>query len=218
MDTQAFITRVDALVAKAEQVLATHRQPPPGHLTSNTLDAGAFSEWQTQSLWFLTSVLGAEHVYSARFAAEVTMRSGSDVRTGTGILRAVREDLAAGYLMRVESLVAAEVFSGFAEMAAHLLEAGYKDPAASLVGAVLENGLGRIAAGAGITVRSRDDLSSFNQKCADAGIYTRLVQKKIQVWTDIRNYADHGQFDAYAVSDVQEMLHGVTAFLADHPA
>ena len=43
-----------------------------------------------------------------------------------GALRALRRDYDAGYLFKVQSLVRAEVFADFLEMAEHLLEQGYK--------------------------------------------------------------------------------------------
>ena len=99
-------------------------------------------------------------------------------------------------------------------MAEHLLESDYKDPAASLCGAVLEDGLRKIAMKKGIKIKSNNDLNSLNDKCANGGVYNRLIQKKIKVWIEIRNKADHGQFNEYSEKDVQEMLKGVRDFLA----
>ena len=101
-------------------------------------------------------------------------------------------------------------------MAGHLVDSGYKDPAASLCGAVLEEGLRRIATNKGENVRERDDLSSLNQKLAAKGVYSRLVQKRLAVWTDVRNAADHGKFSDYSKADVAEMHQGVSSFLAQH--
>ena len=99
-------------------------------------------------------------------------------------------------------------------MAEYLLENGYKNPAASLCGAVLEDGLRKIAIKEGIKVKSSDDLNSLNDKCANGEVYNRLMQKKIKVWIDIRNKADHGQFNEYSEKDVNEMLKGVMDFLS----
>jgi len=140
------------------------------------------------------------------------------VSYGQGILRAVKEDVELGYLARVRALITADVFSDFLEMADHLLDAGYKDPAASLVGAVLEDGLRTVARDHHITVKSRDDLASLTARCADANVFSRLVQKKIQVWIGVRNHADHGEFGEYSDSDVRDMLSGVRDFLAVHIA
>ena len=95
------------------------------------------------------------------------------------------------------------------------MQAGYKDAAASITGAVLEDGLRRIASAKQISIKNSDDLSTLNHKLADAQIYNRLMQKKIQVWNDIRNNAAHGKFAEYRPEDVKEMIVGVQAFLAD---
>ena len=65
-------------------------------------------------------------------------------------------------------------------MARHLLDAGYVHPAASLIGAVLENGLRQIASASGVNVKTSDDISALDTKLADAEIYSRLVQKRVR--------------------------------------
>ena len=213
---ERLLSRLDELITKADQVLATHKPNPPNVIGFPTLDSAAFTGWQAQSLAFLRSLLGDDHVYVERFRSNVDQGFQGSVEAGKGILAAVREDVALGYLLRVKALVAAEVFSDFVEMGEHLLDAGYKDPAASLAGAVLENGLRQIATEHGIKLKAKEDLSSLNSKCAQAGLYNRLTQKKLQVWTDVRNHADHGEFDQYTESDVRAMLAGVTDFLGTH--
>jgi hypothetical protein len=116
-------------------------------------------------------------------------------------------------LISFRKLVTAEVFSDFLDMAEHLLANGYKDPSASLIGAVLEIGLRDIASGNELKVGARDDLTALNNRLAEAAVYSRLVQKSINVWIAIRNYADHGQFEQYAAEDVKSMHTGVREFL-----
>jgi len=53
------------------------------------------------------------------------------------------------------------------------------DASALLTGAVLEDGLLRIANTNSIKVKSNDDLGSLNKKLADSQVYTRLIQKQI---------------------------------------
>jgi hypothetical protein len=101
-------------------------------------------------------------------------------------------------------------------MAEYLLSEGYKDPSASLIGAVLEDGLRRICSSHGVALSSREDISSLNKKLADVNVYNRLLQKKIQVWNNIRNNADHGRFVEYKVDDVSEMLKGVRHFFEQY--
>ena len=214
--TQRFKVRVERLLAKGTSVLATHSPNPPNVIGFPTLDPSSFAEWRTQSLSLLTNLLGAEHVYLTSFDQEVDRGFTSSVKAGIGILTAVGEDLEDGYLTEVRTLVSAEVFQDFLEMAEHLLNRGYKDPAASLCGAVLEEGLRRLATNRDLKVGERDNLGALNQKLAAGGVYTRLIQKRLAVWTDVRNLADHGKFSEYSEQDVADMHKGVSSFLAHH--
>lgn len=208
------IARLGQLIERGDQVIATHRPNPPGVIGFPTLDSGAFSEWQTQSLSFLTRLLGPGDTYVETFKEEVDKGFASSVKQGQGILRAVREDVELGYLTNVRTLVAAEVFSDFLEMARHLLDAGYIHPAASLIGAVLENGLRQMAAASKVNVKTSDDLSALDGKLADAEVYSRLIQKRVRVWMDVRNHADHGQFEKITERDVRDMFEGVSSLLS----
>ena len=108
------------------------------------------------------------------------------------------------------------IFTDFLDMAKHLLEAEYKDPSASLVGAVLEDGLRKICEIHSVQVKGSDDIGALNTKLADKEVYNRLVQKQIQAWKAIRNSADHGKFDDYKKEDVAAMLQGVQRFLTEN--
>ena len=62
-----------------------------------------------------------------------------------GILKAVEHDINTGMLLNFRSLLQAEIFSDFLEMAEHLLREGYKDAAAVILGTVLEDSLRKIS-------------------------------------------------------------------------
>ena len=209
--------RAIALINKASQVLATDTPNPEGVFGFPTLAGQEYANWRSQSLVFLTDLLGPDHVYTNDFR-EKTMDSAytTSAEAGRGILQAVLEDIDQGFIETVRQLIAAELFYDFFEQAEHLLESGYKAPAASLAGAVLENGLRSIAHRNGIQVREKEDLSTLNKKLADKEVYNRLVQRKAQVWTDVRNLADHGKFDEFSEKDVRNLIEGAQSFLADH--
>ena len=90
------ISRVDQLIAKGDATLRTHRPNPPNVIGFPTLDSGAFSAWQTQSLAFLHSLFGNVHPYVDHFKTKVTKGFRSSTQAGIGILQSVREDLANG--------------------------------------------------------------------------------------------------------------------------
>ena len=125
------------------------------------------------------------------------------------------EDIEQGFIDTIRQLLTAEVFADLLDQATHLLESGYKAPAASLVGAVLEDGLRRIATSGGVDVKATDNLSSLNHKLASKGIFNRLTQKKVQVWTEVRNNADHGYFDEFNEQDVEDLINGAGALLSE---
>ena len=45
-------------------------------------------------------------------------------------------------------------------------------------------------------------------------VYNRLRQKQIAVWIDVRNAADHGNFDDFTNSDVVDLIKGVRHLLS----
>ena len=210
-------SRAIALVKKGDAVISTHQPNPPGVIGFPTLNTQEYINWRSQSLAFLTDLLGPEHIYTSSFMKN-TGGSGYKESTlaGIGVLQAVLEDIEQDFITTVRQLITAEVFADLFDQAAHLLDSGYKAPAASLAGAVLENGLRTIATDKGVSLTAKDNLSSLNQKLAQKGIYTRLTQKKIHVWTDIRNDADHGQFDQIIDQDVDNLIKGAQSLLSDY--
>ena len=139
------------------------------------------------------------------------------MRNKVGALRALRRDYDAGYLSSVQSLVRAEVFADFLEMAEHLLGQGYKDPCAVLVGGVLEDHLRSLCQGRGIPLQMSGKpkkADSMNNDLASAGVYSKLDQKNVTAWLDLRNKAAHAQYGEYNADQVQNLLTGVREFAA----
>jgi len=180
------------------------------------VDTGLVQQWRTSSLAFLNATLGSDNVHYREFEERCKWSQRHEAERGLAILRAAREDIAGGYLQKVETLVSASVFNDFLEMAEHLLDNGYKDPAASLIGAVLEDGLRRMCVTNTLPVKSGDNISSLNQKLADNEVYNRLQQREIEVWNKLRDCADHGRFDQYESDNVKDMLAGVQKFLSNY--
>ena len=98
MTRQNSLERLDQLIEKGKTVLATHQPNPTGIIGFPTLSAGAFAEWRTQAQACLGSLLGEGHVYVESFKSQVQQGYYGTVEAGLGILRAAREDLAAGDL------------------------------------------------------------------------------------------------------------------------
>jgi len=216
MATNRILGRLDSLIDMGEKVLATRHREPGVITVDDYVEGSSFQQWRTSSLAFLNVVLGSSSIHYRDFEERCKWSWHGDTQRGLAVLRAAKDDIEGGYLQKVEALVSASVFSDFLEMAEYLLDNGYKDPSASLIGAVLEDGLRRICISNGITLKAREDISSLNQKLAQKQVYNPLQQKQIQVWNDIRNNADHGHFDEYSNENVEDMLEGVRKFLANY--
>lgn len=212
--------RLAAMLEKAGSLLQTFKPPPDNFIGfEGWVNSELFAEWRTQSLVLLRQCLGSGHGYTRSFEEGTEKPSvPSSVKKGIGVLRAAAEDLANGFLFDARSLIEAEVFSDFLEMAQHLLDSGYKDPAASLAGAVLEDGLRRVASAASVTFKKSDGIDSLNTSLAKAGIYNKLTQSKVDTWRLIRNAADHGNFGEYTADDVRDMVSGTQDLLGRHLA
>jgi hypothetical protein len=138
-----------------------------------------------------------------------------------GNLRALRAAYDSGYLETVAELVHAEMFADFLEMAEYLLSGGYKDPAAVLGGSVLEERLRQLAIKHNIPIDTggkpkKADL--LNSELTAAGVYSKLDQKSVTAWLDLRNKAAHGKYAEYSNEQVQLLLQSVRDFTARLPA
>jgi hypothetical protein len=133
-----------------------------------------------------------------------------------GALRALRRDYDAGYLVTVQSLVRAEVFVDFLEMAQHLMQQGYKDPAAVLIGSVLEDHLRVLCNNRQIPTHvagKPKKADSMNSDLSGGAVYSKLDQKNVTAWLDLRNKAAHGRYSEYTPEQVRNMLAGVQEFM-----
>ena len=206
-DAEVFAARVDALVASGNAI-------PVKRDGGSYARFGPFQGWRTQVLSWLGRTIGAEDVYCREFG-RLTDRTGEhNLRAGIAVLESLASDARAGYLDDLREQVAAAVFTDLLDMAQHLVEESFKDPAASLTGAVLEDSLRRMLVKRGVALRPGVNLNELNDMCVKHGAYGRVAQGQVNGWRVIRNATDHGNFDEYTLADVRSMLQGVRDFLA----
>lgn len=101
-----------------------------------------------------------------------------------------------------------------------MLDEGYKDACAVILGAVLEDTLRKIAEANSIPVTNQKGkpltIDPLNIEVSKQGVYGPLVQKQVTSWANLRNDAAHGHFDKYDESQVKHMLLFVQKFCADY--
>ena len=137
-----------------------------------------------------------------------------------GIAKGVQSDIRSGLLRDLRALAQAEVFADFLEMAEHLLDTGYKDAAAVLLGGVLEDSLRRLGAKHSVELTAQGGrpltLDPINVALAKVDAYGPLVQKQVTSWANLRNDAAHGHYGKYDEGDVRQMLLFVQKFCSDY--
>jgi hypothetical protein len=152
---------------------------------------------------------------------DVLKRYGPDnsvvIPLAAGIVESLRSAYQRGALESVSQLVRADLFGDFLEMSDHLLNEGYKDAAAVMVGGVLEEHLRKLCDACSISTEKggkAKKADTLNAELAAAGAYNKLDQKNATAWLDLRNKAAHGHYGEYTADQVKNMLAGVRTFLA----
>jgi hypothetical protein len=143
-----------------------------------------------------------------------------------GVLQSIKFDIENNMLRSFEELINANLFSDFLEMAEHLLEENYKDPAAVIIGSTLEEHIRKLAQKNGISIELPDAKGNLKPKKADAlnselaaaNAYTKLDQKNVTSWLGLRNEAAHGNYNNYTKQQVELFLQSVRDFITRNPA
>jgi len=95
------LEKVDSLIDKGNGVLASHRSPPSGVIGFPTCDSGLFATWKTQSLAFLEKQFSSTSPYYLEFQDKVKQAYTGSIRTGIGVLVAVKEEIDSGEISTV---------------------------------------------------------------------------------------------------------------------
>lgn len=185
------------------------------------LEDKLFSKWFSQTATCLTDIFGEDHSYTKNFKSTCSRPNMPNVDGGIGILTAAKEDIDNGHLNGLFGIISSEIFSDFLEMADHLLQEKYKDPAAIVIGISLEVHLKGLCKKNGIDTFIIDHngntkhkkASILNSDLCKAGIYNKLEEKLVTAWLDLRNKAAHGQFVEYTIDQVNNMYLSVTDFI-----
>jgi hypothetical protein len=179
--------------------------------------------WRVSALSVVAQLTGETSEYYTSLAVLAKLDQTPDRRPWSpqrpiNILKRVRDDYAKGYLRDLRELAAAEVFTDFLDMADYLHTKGYHIPAASLSGAVVEESLRRLHLKQVGPWQGDSSISKLNNGLYKADVYGLAVFRQVQVWGDIRNDADHGDFGKVDPGAVKAMVSGIRDFIAKHEA
>ncbi len=186
-----------------------------GPMATTKYDVELYAELKNSTKSLVLKLYGNEHPFYLDLNKSLTNFGGAD--NAKGILNAIKLEIKDGFILSIRDLVSGEVFSDFIEMAEYFLKEKYKDPAAVIIGSVLENRLRSLMSANNIDTLDQKGkpkkASSLNDELYKADIYGKLDQKSIVAWLDLRNQAAHGHYTEYNQQQVEMMLNYVRDFI-----
>lgn len=165
-----------------------------------------------------------------RFAPRSSVYFQSTSKVGLGsigkVAKALRSDYAKGYLSEISEIIHADVFSDFIEAAEHLLEQGFKDPAAVMIGGVLENHLRQLCTKNGIVIEMAKNnggteskkSETLNTELRTLGVYDANRQKQVTSMLALRNSAAHAKYNDHDQARIVLYAAEVRNFISSFPA
>jgi hypothetical protein len=162
------------------------------------------------------------YAHTAALMADNRVHSGTRLAELAATARALRDDIAAGWLASVVELAHADTYAGYLEMAEGLHSQGYKDAAAVIAGTSLEVHLKALATKHGISLKAPNGgpkkMDAVNAELKAAGVYNAIENKQVTAWLGIRNSAAHGVYGDYDKAAVMGLIEGASNFAVKYPA
>jgi hypothetical protein len=226
--------RFDELIAEGQALVNSIAVTPPGRrgnvvvmYTTYNWDPQRLARWKTNCLTLLEPFVGPGNIGKQVETIAKATGEKPKVQAALGVLEALRDDFDKGFLDDLAAKIEAEVAADYMGQAEGLLREGQKGkndhvPAAVLSGAILEKALRSLCDQQEPkvpTVTSKGDAKTLNPLIDDlrkAGVFNELKAKQLRSWADIRNKAAHGEFDQFTRGDVEQMVQGISNFLADY--
>lgn len=179
----------------------------------------------TRVITAVQRITGVNSTYSKEVQRILTTTPQLHIHTTSiiGVAKALRQDIEEGVVLQgLAEIAQAEIFSDYLEMAIHLLESGYKDPASVIAGSTLESHLRKIAEKNSIAITDANGKNvradKLNADIVKSGVYNVLDQKNVVAWLDLRNKAAHGNYSEYNSDQVKLLITGIRDFITRHQA
>jgi hypothetical protein len=174
---------------------------------------GKWHQWATSAQSLILAVFGKSSPYSINFQKLYDKCDGSKPRFESlkAVFLSAKEDFEGGYVFNVELLVSGEIFGDFVNLARQSLQEGYKDVAAVLACAALEDSLKRFA-----KLQELDVEGKTLQTVVNALKSTGLIvgqKNHLDLMVKIRNDVMHASWDKVSELEVQTVIGFVEQFL-----
>lgn len=185
-----------------------------GGMSGSYVPSGAWQKWATSAQSLIRAVFGEAAPHYVNFVTAFEKCGGTDASVNElqGIFSSAKEDFEGGYVFNVDLKISGEVFGDFVSMARHSLSEGYKDVAAVLACAALEDALKRYAEINGLSI-SDNSMSEVVNALKSQGLVSGAQKSLLNTMPKIRNYAMHANWEKISAPDVSSVIGFVEQFL-----
>jgi hypothetical protein len=178
------------------------------------VNEGIWQKWANSAQSLIKAVFGEQSPHYINFIEAYGKCRGYDydVNVLQGIFLSAKEDFEGGYVFDVDLRVSGEVFGNFIAMAKQSLHEGYKDVAAVLACAALEDTLKRFATVNDLNIDDKSMVEVINA-LKSKGLVFGAQKSLLDTMPKIRNFALHANWDKISEPDVNSVIGFVEQFL-----
>jgi hypothetical protein len=174
----------------------------------------AWRQWASSAMHLIQITFGEDSAHYKNFKSAYNACAGyqhqfSDLK---GIFLGASADYRGGYLFHIETTISGELLGDFVSMARLALAEGYKDVAAVLACAALEDTLKRYACLNELNVDDKA-LQEVVSALKSKGLVSGAQKSLLDVMPKIRDFAMHANWDKIQSADVQSVIGFVEQFL-----
>ena len=170
--------------------------------------------WATSAESLIKAVFGEESPHYINFANVIKYCHGSElnIKTLQGIFLSAKEAFEGGYVFSIELSISGEIFGDFVVLAKQSLAEGYKDVAAVLASAALEDALKRYAKVNGLNVDGAT-MAKVISAIKSKGLVSGARKSMLDTMLQIRNYTMHAEWEKVNEPEVNSIIGYVEQFL-----
>lgn len=181
---------------------------------ANMVDRTGFMKFVTNSMNIISLTFGDNSVHyrnMEKINSEFKGYVGS-MEFAKGVFLAAKEDYFGGFYVSEYTKISGEIFGSFVVLAKEALANDFKDVAAVLSCAALEDALKKYSIINGINVNDKDMTEVVNL-LKSKGLVSGAQKSLLDVMPKIRNYAMHANWEKITSEDVNSVIGFVEQFL-----
>ncbi|MGL4612011.1 MAG: DUF4145 domain-containing protein [Trueperaceae bacterium] len=193
---------------------------------AETLESKDRRQWYSSALNLLNFVFSKNSVHYTQFdeilenpyqyrhppSMDLMNDNESKWKDALGVFKSAKEDFGLGFTANLETIISGEVFGDFVTMAKASLGNGYKDVAAVLASAALEDTLKRFAVLNNLNIDDKTMTEVINA-LKTQGLVSGPQKSILESMPKLRNAALHAEWDKLRPEDVSALIGFVEQFL-----